>query len=42
MMPHTQVGKGSSEEKKVQQIPTSQFVIGMFLNTKQKKIPGPF
>ena len=26
----TQVGKGSSEGKKVQQIPTSQFVMGMF------------
>ena len=26
----TQVGKGSSEEKKVQQIPTSQFVMGIF------------
>ena len=26
----TQVGKGSSEEKKVQQILTSKFVMGMF------------
>ena len=38
----TQVGKGSSEEKKVQQIPTSQFVMGMFKwfkIAKNKKIP---
>ena len=37
----TQVGKGSSEEKKVQQILTSKFVMGMFMwfkIAKNKKI----
>ena len=40
-LPHTQVGKGSSEEKKVQQILTSKFVMGMFMwfkIAKNKKI----